>query len=389
MLKGNDIVYVSNDWFTENKTSSHQIAERLAKRDNRILYVEAAGLRRPRASKRDFKKIFKKLLLGLRSPRNVANNVHVYSPVVIPFHKIKFFRKFNQKLSTWSVKRACKKIGLKHPILWIVLPHFYYLAGKLKEKGIVYYCVDEYSTLPNVDATAIKIFEVELLKKANVVFAVSTVLVKNKKALNRNTFYSPHGVDINHFKKALDVSTLIPEDIARISKPIIGFFGLIEHWIDLDLIKYIAHEKPEWSLVFIGKSARDLSLLDQYKNIHLLGWKEYKNLPGYLKAFDAAIIPFKVNELIVNSNPLKMKEYMAGGKPVVTVSIPAVKGYESLLYVAENQKGFVEGINRALKDDSPDRIFQRVAAMESESWEARIEWIGQVIVEHIPDVLNN
>jgi glycosyltransferase involved in cell wall biosynthesis len=389
MLKGNDIVYVSNDWKTENKTSSHQIAERLAKGGNRILYVEAAGLRKPRATKRDFIKIIKKLLMALRSPRNVAKDIYVYSPLVIPFHKIYFFRKLNQIISTWSVKRACKKIGMKNPLLWIVLPHFYYLVGKLKEKGVVYYCVDEYSTLPNADASAIKTFETNLIKKANVVFAVSTELVKNKKLLNNNTFYSPHGVDIKHFKKALDMSIPIPQEISRIAKPIIGFFGLIEHWVDLDLIKYIANEKPDWSLLFIGKSARDLSQLNQFKNIYLLGWKDYKSLPAYLKTFDVAIIPFKVNELIINSNPLKMKEYMAGGKPVVTINIPAVEGYENLLYIAEGQRDFVEQINRALNEDSPDRIFQRVAAMELESWDARVEWIGKTVIEHIPTLSNN
>jgi glycosyltransferase involved in cell wall biosynthesis len=388
MLKGNDIVYVSNDWFTENKTSSHQIAERLAENGNRILYVEAAGLRKPRASKRDIRKIFKKIWLSFKAPRTVAPNVHVYSPLVIPFHRFKIIRKINELLSTLSVKWGAKRVGIKNPILWIVLPHYYYLAKKMNEKGIVYYCVDEYSTLPNADNKIIKEFELALLQKANVVFAVSTVLVQSKKKLNKNTFYSPHGVDIDHFKKALEPELAIPMDICKIPKPILGFFGLLEHWVDYDLIKFIASERPNVSIVLIGKTVQDTAELSILNNIYLMGWKNYQSLPAYLKAFDVAIIPFRVNELIINSNPLKLKEYLAAGKPVVTVRIPAVEEYEHLAYVADDYHKYLEAIDLAINETDYDKKNSRVQAMENESWEARIETISQIVSKNISGVSN-
>jgi hypothetical protein len=389
MLKGNDIVYVSNDWYTEHKTSSHQISERLALEGNRILYVEAAGLRKPKANSRDIKKIIKKVKGGLEPPKMVMPNLFLLSALVIPFHKIKMIRKFNQIIVIWKIKHACKKIGIKKPILWIFLPHLHYLSGKLREKGLVYYCVDEYSTLPNTDSSAIRNFEVSLLKKANVVFAVSTVLRDKKKKKNKNTYYSPHGVDINNFRKAIDGSTLIPKDIRTIGKPIVGIFGLIDDRVDLELIEHIAKMRPKLSIVIIGKASQNISSLKSYSNIHFLGWRHYEKLPGYLKVIDVAMIPYRINELTINSNPLKLKEYLAGGVSVVTIDIPAVAPYKDLVYIAKGYDDFVKKIDLALLDRSKKYKIRRANAMLSESWEARIENISGIVSENIPDVLNN
>jgi hypothetical protein len=302
VLKNEQIIYVSNAWFNENKTSSHHIAEVLAKY-NQVLYIEASGQRAPRASGRDIKKIFAILGKVWKNPTKVESNVYLYSPLILPFHRFTLVRVMNDLLIRYLMRRACRKVRFDNPILWIFLPHYSSIIGSVDSKLIVYYCVDEYSSQPNVNADMISRMEEELLKKADVVFAVSDNLLEKKRRSNPNTFLSLHGVDVDHFKKCRDEETAVPDDIARIPKPIVGFFGLIEEWIDLDLIKYLADKREDVSFVFIGRVARDISMFDSLRNVHFLGQRPYRLLPNYLKAFDVGMMPYKMNTQVINSNP--------------------------------------------------------------------------------------
>lgn len=387
MLKGEEIIYIANDWFAENKTSSHHIAEILA-RKNKILYIEASGQRAPRASKRDIRKIFTKLRKAWKSPIKVQNNIYLYSPLILPFHKYPIVRKINKFILNLTLKFAYEKVDFKNPILWIFMPHFFSIIGSLNSKGTVYYCVDEYSAQPNVNIMSIKEMEKYLLSKVDVAFTVSEELLEKKSKINSNTYLSLHGVDIEHFKKALDETTSIPEDITPIPRPIVGFFGLIEQRVDLDLMKFIAENRPNLSFVFIGLVAQDVSMFKKYPNVYFLGVRPYKVLPNYLKVFNVAIMPYKLNTEMINSNPKKLKEYLAGGKAVVSVRIREVERYKEFVYIADSYEEFLGYIDLALKEDSPEMISARVKAMEQESWEAKVEYISQIVSKHIPGVYN-
>ena len=156
MLIGQEIIYVGNEWVTENKTSSHHIAEILS-RYNKVLYVKREdGQRKPTAARRDIRKLFTKLRTALKSPVQVQKNLFVYSPLIIPLHSYDLIRRLNAAVLRWMVKRACLKMKFSNPILWILLPHFGSLVGGLNEIGTVYYCVDEYSAQPNVDSQAMQ-----------------------------------------------------------------------------------------------------------------------------------------------------------------------------------------------------------------------------------------
>jgi glycosyltransferase involved in cell wall biosynthesis len=378
MLEGKDIIYVANDWFRENKTSSHHIAEELAKQ-NRLLYVEAAGLRPPRKSGRDALKILRKLKRFLDRPVEKHPNIWVYSPVLLPFHRVGLFRSLNQLLLGYQLRRAERYLGFDRPILWLFLPHFYSVPDTIPHTGLVYYVTDEYSAAPGVDAEAVKQMEEVILRRADVVFTVSDFLFEKKSRINPNTVLSPHGVDFDLFHTAAEGSTPVPADIRDIPHPIAGFFGLIEEWIDIELIAQTADANPDVSFVLIGREAANVALLRTRRNVHLLGHKPYSELPAYLSAFDVCLQPYKNHPQVVNSNPKKLREYLAAGKPVVSTPVREVEKYGAFVYIAHDHAEFSDRLREAIRGDIPEKAAARIQAMRAESWEQRVKRISEIV----------
>lgn len=385
MLRDQQIVYIGNDWFADNRTSSHQIARLLA-RTNRMLYVEAAGQRSPTATKRDFAKMAAKLRKAWADPVRVEDGVHVYSPLIVPFHASALARRVNRIVLGAQIRRACRKVGFERPILWIILPHYSSIVETVPHKGVVYYVVDEYSAMPGVDVERIREMEALVLAKADVVFAISEQLAATKGRANPHTYFSPHGVETAHFGRAYHEALPRPQEMEGIPSPIVGFFGLIEDWLDFDLLEYLAERRPNYSFVMVGRVARDISRFARHQNVVFLGKKPYSDIPSFLRAFDVCHIPFQLNDVILHSSPLKLKEYLAGGKPVVSVAIDEVKKLEGLAYVANDFAGYLTAIDRALAEDSAERAQARVQAMEKESWESKVETISARVAAHVPDV---
>jgi glycosyltransferase involved in cell wall biosynthesis len=279
-----------------------------------------------------------------------------------------------------SIRSTQKRLGLTDPIVLVFIPTAVDVIGHLNERGVVYYCIDEMTGYGYVDKIQLLDLEERLLAKSDCVIASAAKLADAKRRVNDNTFYVPHGVDWALFRSALEKELEIPEDIAGIKKPIIGFYGYIsEDWIDLDLLKKMAELRPNWSIVLIGKSAMDVNSLTVQRNIHFLGVKLFEDLPKYSRMFDAAIIPFKINELTLNSNPLKLLEYLAAGKPVVSVDIPEVAEYKDMVKVATTPDGFVKAVEQFLKEDSLEDMYKRSDYVRSGSWNSRMETISQLI----------
>jgi glycosyltransferase involved in cell wall biosynthesis len=388
MLSGEEIIYISSDWFRENKTSTHHIAEELAKH-NRLLYVEAAGMRAPQASRRDLRKILSKIGKFFAKPTRVMDNLYLYSPLILPFHQYGLARWLNQALLARPIKRAALEVGFREPILWIFMPHFSSLVHSLRNKGVVYYVTDEYTATPHVKSSVIQHMEEQILERAHVVFTVSDELRENKSRLNPNVYLSPHGVDVEFFKGAVDASTPVPDDIAAIRRPIAGFFGLIENYIDLELIDHLASTLQDVSFVLLGRVAQDVSRLSVHANVHFLGPRAYTSLAGYLKAFDVCLLLYRQGAFSKNANPKKLREYLAGGKPIVSVRIPEVERYADLVYIADSYEEFARLVRRAIDHDPAELKTRRLAAMGSESWAAKVEWISTTISRHLPSVRCN
>jgi glycosyltransferase involved in cell wall biosynthesis len=272
--------------------------------------------------------------------------------------------------------------------LWTFLPTAAPYAGKLDESLLVYYCTDEWSRFTALDRPKIVAMERDLCQRADVVFTTSQPLFDSKRAFNPETHLALHGVDYEHFARALAPQTVIADEISRLPRPVLGFIGLIEDWVDLEIIAHLAARRQDWSIVLIGKSKIDTSSLASYPNVHLLGRKPYASLPGYCKGFDVALIPFAVNELTRHVNPIKLREYFSAGLPCVSTDMPAVRDYaehasESLrgaCFVAQTKQDFHDAVERALRADSPAARRRRSDAMKHETWDQKVSQIGDIVL---------
>jgi len=382
MLKDQNILFFSaDDWGCGLMTSKTHIADLLSE-ENNLLYVNSIGLREPKMSSADARKVLRKIKGFFRGVRKVKDRMWVYTPIVIPFHRFKVIQWLNKWFLIACVKYLKKKLKLHDPLLITFLPNTVDVVGKFGESKIIYYCVDEFSEFEGVPTDVVIRMEKELIAKSDIVFATSQRLFKNKRRYNEKTFLMPHGVDVGHFSKALLPETKIPDEMADLSRPIVGFFGLIEEWLDQELIKKIAEKKPDWSIVLIGKVNVDVSQLREHKNVYLLGPRDYKELPAYSKAFDVAIIPFVINELTINVNPIKLREYLAAGLPVVATKLPECEEYSDYAYIANNHERFISCLEKAIEPESPEKKIKRREFIEKESWKGKVEEISRIILEN-------
>jgi glycosyltransferase involved in cell wall biosynthesis len=379
------VLYFGNDWNADNRTSSHHIARRLAGRFP-VYYIECPGLRAPQRSGRDFRRIGAKLRRFFQGARPVDERVKVWTLIQIPLHRFALMRRLNRLFLTGSLRWLMWREGIRRPITWFVAPHMSSVVGRLKEQLSVYYCIDDHSSLPGVNREVVRAMDDELARRADLVFVSAETLLERRLPLNENTHYSPHGVDFDHFARAQDVRTEVPADVAGLTRPVVGFFGLIEKWIDLELIDYLAERRPEWDFLMIGRLAVPEESLPRRANIHWVGKRPYEDLPAYGKRFDAAIIPFRQTEVIWHANPIKLREYLAMGKPIVSISTPEIDKYAGVVETARTPEEFLAGLDTVLtRPSSPAEIKRRMDRVAPESWDARMREVLAIVDRNLDE----
>ncbi len=364
------VVYFGNDWFAENRTSSHHVARGLAASVN-LMYVDSPGMRAPNATGRDLGRLWRKLRQALRGAQRVEPGLWHCTVPRLPF-KGPGIEWLNRRFGAWAVQRAMRQAGISEAVLWFVVPHPAYFLDLLPHRTAVYYCTDDYAAHPGVDAAWITECDTTLTRRCAHVFVVPPALLAPKRALNPATSYAPHGVDVQLFAQAQSPATPVPAAAAQLAHPVIGYFGLIAAWTDVELIEWLARQRPQWQFLLVGHAHCDVSLLRACPNIHLVGPQPYDSLPGWARAFDVAIIPYRQNQQVRNANPLKLREYLATGKPVVSVPAPEVGNFGALVHVAPDRSAFLCAIELALASDSPALAGQRMAAVAAMSWEQRV-----------------
>jgi glycosyltransferase involved in cell wall biosynthesis len=154
--------------------------------------------------------------------------------------------------------------------------------------------------------------------------------------------------------------------------PVVGYFGSIHEWIDVALIEWLARERPQWTFLLVGHAAIDVPGLRSLTNVKLVGAQPYVDLPAWAKAFDVAIIPYRHNRQVENANPLKLREYLATGKPIVSVSNPEIDKFARWVRIAEGREAFLAELENALREDSADAATERVAAVADQTWDRRV-----------------
>jgi glycosyltransferase involved in cell wall biosynthesis len=374
------IVAFAKDWH-EDPTSNHHVLRELA-RTRRVLWLNSLATRTPNlASSRDLGKIRRKLLEFAKGPVNVEHDLWVMSPLVLPLPHVPAARTINRQVLRATIRGLRLRLGIRDFHLWTFLPNTGDYVGTLGEALAVYYCVDEWSMFSYLDREATASAERRLLERVDATFAINHALADAKRAVCPETFVSPHGVDHALFARSLDEATHVPADLDALPRPRIGFYGTLQSWVDFELIAHVARARPAWSIALIGQQLGDLTAIRGLPNVYLFGQRKHDELPAYCKGFDVGIIPYKIDERMTFVNPLKLREYLSAGLPVVSTAVPEVVRYAHACRVASTPDEFVAAIDRALGEGSPEARRARSDAMKSETWAARVAQVAQTIDE--------
>jgi glycosyltransferase involved in cell wall biosynthesis len=381
-LRGRDIVCVGfADWDTELWTNQHHLMSRLA-RENRVLFVESLGLRRPQLAGRDLTRIARRLRRGLQPPR-ATDGLHVLSPLVLPFHGSRVARALNRRLLNALIRRATRRLGMRRPILWSYVPHAEALLAALDPEVVVYHCVDDIAAQARIDTTSFRAAEQRFAARADLVLASAPALVARMRELSTNVLYAPNVADTDLFARALAPGRVDPE-LRDLAHPLIVFTGaIVAVKLDLPLLVALARARANWSFALVGpigpgEPRADVSALSGEANIHLLGHRSYEQLPDVLRGADAGLIPYALNELTRSIFPMKVYEYLAAGLPVVATPLPALAGIKAVA-TAPDAEGIARLLDDALATDTPERRVARSRAAAEHSWERRLQEIAAAI----------
>ncbi len=389
MLRGQDILCISSiDW--DFLWQQHQeITSTLAAEGNRVLFIENTGVRSPRLS--DMPRILHRIRnwrRSLRGFRKERERLYVYSPLVIPFPYSRIAQWINRRILVSSIRSWMRSVDFHDPIIWTFLPTQVTLdiASGINHRLLVYYCTDNFSAT-STEAAKVVTTEREVLRKSDLVFAMSQRMLDYCRQYNERVVQIPMGVNTTLFEQIRDTPCGEPEDLAGIPRPIVGYIGGVRASIDKALIKRAAAKRPDCSFVFVGPIQTDISDLSALPNVRFLGAKAHDQVPRYVKAFDCCILPYVKDAYTDSVSPAKLHEYLIMGKAVVSTNLAEVSLYRSgngkapVVYVADDSDAFVRSLDDALR--VPGDSDARIAIARGHGWDSKIERMSNLISEHL------
>jgi UDP-galactopyranose mutase len=275
-------------------------------------------------------------------------------------------------------------MNIEKMILWYYTPMALEFTNHLNPDLVVYDCMDELSGF-KFAPPALREYEKQLFRKADVVFTGGHNLFQAKKNSHHNIHPFPSSIDKKHFEQAREI-TEEPEDQKNIPHPRIGFYGVVDERFDIPMVTAIASTHPEWHFVILGPVVKiDPETLPRLNNVHFPGQKDYKELPAYLAGWDVAMMPFLLNESTEFISPTKTPEYLAGGKPVVSTAIKDVikpYGEMGLVEIAGTPTEFADAIERVLNKEDKNSWLEKVDAfLVNTSWNKTWQGMNMLINE--------
>jgi glycosyltransferase involved in cell wall biosynthesis len=370
------------DWWYHNRGHIDMQLMRRFARVGTTVYINSIVLQKPSFKKataggKSFsEKLVRKTKSILRGLRKSEAGFWVYSPFSLPVHHIAWLRPLNEVILWAQLRLAMRKLRMYDPIVWVACPVGCDMAIKMRKAKLVYQRTDRFEEYPNVDADLINQYDRKLKANADLTIFVNHTLYQEEKTQCKKAMYLDHGVDYEPFAKA-EQNPYVPKDIANIPKPIVGFFGGIDgHSSDIPFIEKLIDLLPWMSFVFVGKASFDISTLQSRKNTWLLGQKPYEMIPHYGKYFDVAILPWRQNRWTEAANPIKVKEYLALGKPFVSTPVfTELQQYREVTYIGRTPEEFAARIEQALREDCPERIAERRKKVQTSTWDSKAELV--------------
>ncbi len=373
------ICFGGEDWWYHNRGHFDMQIMRELSGVVPVLYVNSIGMRTPRV--REGRMFVRRVLRKLKSMGKgfvrVRANFAVLSPLAGPG---RIGRMVSAALLPWQVRRAARKIGITRPLVWVACPPGAAYAGRLGAVGVVYQRTDRYEAFAGVDSEEIKGYDRAMKAAALFTLYCSRSLMEEERGESARPIFVDHGVDFDRFAAAgRGEGCWEPEDMKGIARPRIGFVGGVDaHTFDPSLFVEVAKRMPEARFVVVGACSLPRGWCE-LTNVHLLGQKPYDEVAGYMAACDALIMPWNESPWIRACNPVKLKEYLAVGRPVVTTGFDELAHYRGLVHEARGSEEFASAIGAALA--APGVAEERRARVERETWKAKGEAVLDALRE--------
>jgi glycosyltransferase involved in cell wall biosynthesis len=394
MIHNRDILVVGQQaWDIEIGSNCKNVALEFSKH-NRVLYVNPPLDRITLMRQKNDEKVRKRLSVINKQKdglEKVSNNLWNLYPdrlwESINWIKIDLIynalNKWNNRVFAKSIKKALKKLHFQNTIIFNDGDMFrsFYLKELLQPDLTIYYLRDNFVATDYYKHHGKKI-EPRLIEKSDLCLANSDYLVNYCKKYNKNVYNVGQGCDLEMFENANQYS--IPNDMAALKKPIIGYVGVLFNTrLDINILSHIALNNPDWNIVLIGPEDDGFvnSKLHQLPNVHFLGLKEPSELPAYISSFDVCINPQLVNELTIGNYPRKVDEYLAMGKPVVATKTLAMKMFDSYTYTTDRKEEYPPLIEKALSEDSLQLRQDRIRFATGHTWKNHIQAIYDAMVK--------
>jgi glycosyltransferase involved in cell wall biosynthesis len=387
MFSGKSIIcFGGEDWWYHHPHSKNHLMRRFARAGNRVIFVNSISMGLTSVANRDFlPRVARKLKSYAKLARTTPEGITVVSPAALPFFGSRASRAANRHLLSAQIGALARRRGLTNPILWIAIPTAVEMIGRLHESLVVYQVSDKYdaNTMDHAtDPKTIRILHERALDAADIILYSGRKLLAEETRAQERSYLLEQAVDFEHWSKVGSGELEVAEEIARLPRPRIGYFGAIEPWlVDQELIKRASRTRPNWQWVFIGNRSRGLEIED-LPNVHFLPPVKYDDLPRYAAGFDVCVLPWETEQAFTSyGSAIKVREYLATGKPVVIAPLPEYEPMSDVLRIARSRDDFLRLVQDALDERGDEKARARQASVRSGTWDARAEWVSNLIEE--------
>lgn len=292
-------------------------------------------------------------------------------------------RKVNEALERAHIRKEMRRMGMERPLLWLNPHYAVHMCGKMGERGVVYDITDDWTSLSQSAwlRELVQRQDAELCRRADEVIVCSQRLYEMKEPLARSLHLVPNGVDVEHYRAAGDRANA-PEAARQWPRPVLGYTGSIHpDRVDVDLVAELAERFSAGTVALVGPNmlpADEVQRLGKQGNVVITGPVPYAEVPSYMAAFDVCITPHQMTPFTESLNPIKLWEYLAAGKPIVSTDVAGFRDYPEVVRTARDADGFAAAVGEALAEPQAVRVKRQALAREN-SWDARLDDVEQVL----------
>ncbi len=379
---GGDMIFVSLENWDEVWRRNQFLCDALATRfpDSRILFV---------GPPRDVSSCLRRGQLAELSARGTWTvpthaNITVTRPRKWLPNSLTAGQRINERMAVRHVSRVARDLGITAPLLWLNPHHAVSMVGHLDERAVIYDITDDWTQLDQSsrEARLIAAQDAELCGRADAVIVCSEHLLQSKRPLARRLHLIPNGVHTAHYASVLDRTLPLPPEAATWPRPVLGYTGTVhDNRVDVDLVEKLARRFPAGTVALIGPDflpAETRARFDALGNVRRVPPVPYSRIPDYMRAFDVCIVPHRVSRFTESLNPIKLWEYLAAGKPIVSTPVPGFRDYPQHVYLGAEVENFAAGVSAALAEDASRCAARRLEA-QHHSWDQRVDAVVAVM----------